>query len=124
MFLTSEQQKILMVTDFSSPVEIRAGYKEVMALAIMIIIIVMVLLAVNFDEFDELVDPDISIEVSRSWHSQYAMDGQLPVEGKEWIILDVNITNMNRDIDFQVSVPHFYAETGNGDMVWVFNSED
>ncbi|MGA1820699.1 MAG: hypothetical protein ACMUHU_06800 [Thermoplasmatota archaeon] len=119
-----EQQKNHKGTEFSSPVEPRIGYKELLALASMVVMIILVFLAVNFEDVDELVDPNISIDVSGSWHSQYAVDGQLPVEGKKWMVLDVNIKNLNNETDFQVSIPHFYAQTTAGDSIWVHNSED
>jgi len=118
------QQKNLKVTDSSSCVEYRFGYKDIMALASLIMIIILIILAVNFKSIDELVDPDISIEVTGSWYSDGPVDDQLPVEEKKWVVLDVNISNSNEDSDFQVSVPHFYGRTGEGDSIWVFNSED
>jgi len=105
-------------------VEPRFGYKEILTLTSLVVILIVVILAVNFKGIDELVDPDISIKVSGSWYAQGPVDDQLPVEGKEWMVLDVNISNLNEENDFQVSIPHFYGTTREGNRIWVFNSED
>ncbi|MBN1389681.1 MAG: hypothetical protein JXA22_03455 [Candidatus Thermoplasmatota archaeon] len=113
-----------MVSEFSTYVTIGIGYKEIAALLTIVTLLTVVGIASNYKEVDELVEPDISIDVQSSWSTYGPIEGQYPVDGKKWQVLSVNITNLNDDAAFQVSIPHFYGTTDSGDRIWVFNSEE
>ncbi|MBN1539277.1 MAG: hypothetical protein JW939_03965 [Candidatus Thermoplasmatota archaeon] len=104
--------------------DIGFGYREIAAFSITVVVVIISVLAAFLDGVDELVDPEISMEVKASWSTIGPFQGQLPVEGKKWQVLSVEIDNLNEDSAFVVSVPHFYGTTGDNRRIWVFNSEE
>jgi hypothetical protein len=100
------------------------GYKEGVATAAFILLVFVSIAAASFSGSEELVDPNINIEVQRSWITNSTYQNMTPVSGKVWHFVDVNVSNLNEDQPFQVSIPHFFAYTRDGSRVWVFNGED
>lgn len=72
----------------------------------------------------EMADPEIGIEVRRTWTSSKGPEGMSPIHGKVWQYLDVDMRNQNKVSSIQVSVPHFFAKAEGGERIWVHNSED
>ncbi len=72
----------------------------------------------------EMVDPEIGLEVQRTWSSSEGPEGMAPVSGKTWQYVDVDMRNLNKGSSVQISVPHFFARADGGERLWVHNSED
>jgi hypothetical protein len=77
-----------------------------------------------YDDTKEMVDPNITLNVQRTWRTNESFGDLTPVSDKLLQIVEVNVTNLNEESSFLVSVPHFYAITDEGDEIWVFNGED
>ena len=104
--------------------DFKIGYKEVVAIFAFIFLVVIIILAGIYQGIDEMVDPDISLDVQGTWRTNETLQNFTPVSGKVWQIVEVNILNMNEGSSFLVSIAHFYAITDQGDKIWVFNGED
>lgn len=92
--------------------------------AALLLLLTISLAAALFPGGAEMADPEIGLEVRRTWTSSKGPEGMSPIHGKIWQYLDVDMRNLNRDQPIQVSVPHFFAKTEGGERIWVHNSED
>ena len=100
------------------------GIKEAVTVLCLAILIAVTILAGVFDDVEEMVDPNISLNIDGTWRTNETLNNVTPNKGKVWQVVEVRISNMNNKSSFQVSVPHFYAYTESEEKLWVFNGED
>ncbi len=105
-------------------VSFKFGYKEGMAVTAFFFLLTVSVAASSFSGSEELVDPNIKLDVERSWITNSTYENMTPVIGKVWQFLEVSVSNLNEEQPFQVSIPHFFAYTRQGLKIWVFNGED
>jgi hypothetical protein len=100
------------------------GVKEMVALSAIILQIALITTALSIRDLDEVVDPDISLEVSRTVIEKGQYGNLTPVEGKMWQIVYVNVTNNNDRYPHDVPYWAFYGYTESGERIWTFNSDE
>ncbi|MFW3146242.1 MAG: hypothetical protein ACMUIE_05475 [Thermoplasmatota archaeon] len=101
------------------------GVREFVALgAFLFLVAVAVLVAVFHKGSEEMVNPNITLRVDDTWITNSTAENLTPVNGKLWQVVHVNISNLNEESEFIVSIPHFYGYTDKGERIWVYNGED
>lgn len=101
----------------------RPGLKEGIFGAFFIFQVVLVVLVYVIGDYGEVMDPDLSMEVGRTWTVDEQIDGITPVEGKVWQLVEVEITNNNEEEPIEIMPWHFFAIDNDGERIWPFNSD-
>ena len=82
------------------------------------------LLSGCLESIDEVMDPDLSIRVERTWIQTKNDEGQEPLTGSTWTYMTVNITSHNEDHSHPIDIYQFYARDTTGEWHWCRGPED
>ncbi|MEA3559661.1 MAG: hypothetical protein U9R75_10445 [Candidatus Thermoplasmatota archaeon] len=86
--------------------------------------VILIVAVLSICDVEESLDPNLKFEIQRTWSEEGSVEGLTPVDGKSWQLVQVNVTNQNRETSVELLPWYFFAYTDTGERIWAFNSDE